>query len=60
MSFNVYMEKYMNNVEITTSYGSKLHDEVLFDNIAEGKFSTEYKYLTDTEKEIINSAKSFC
>ena len=40
----------MNNVAIETSYGSKLHDEVLSHNISEEQFSTKYEYLLATEK----------
>ena len=44
----------MNNVEIATSYGSKLHDEALCDHISEEDHGIVYKYLTDPEKEEID------
>ena len=40
----------MNNVEIATSYGSKLHDEALCDHLSEEDHDCLYKDLTDSEK----------
>ena len=38
MSLNAYRGKYMNNVEIATSYGSKLHDEALSDHLSKREY----------------------
>ena len=50
MSLNAYRKKYMNNVEIATSYGSKLHDEALCDHLSEEDHGCLFKDLTDPEK----------
>ena len=43
----------MNYVEIATSYGSKLHDEAMCDNLSETKYGLAYKEIATPEKDEI-------
>ena len=54
MSLNVYRGYYMNNLAIATSYGSKLYDEALCDNLTHMEYGLIYKDLADTEKDKID------